>query len=71
MSDSRLPLPLQRAAQVLSVTALAWGVAAPSGSAWSRRTNATAARAAAACRDRRSASPSRLRLSAHGFDISY
>ncbi|WP_311220967.1 MULTISPECIES: hypothetical protein [unclassified Acidovorax] len=70
MSHPNHLLPSERAAHVLSVTAQAWDVSAPAAKAVARRSIVAAARAVV-CRDRRSASPSRLRLSAHGFDISY
>ncbi len=66
--------PRQRAAQVLDVTARAWGLAIALAKAPQRRVAPqprAASRAVAACLGLAGASPSRLRLSAHGFDISY
>ncbi|WP_343591924.1 hypothetical protein [Paracidovorax wautersii] len=66
--------PRQRAAQVLDVTARAWGLAIVLATAPQRRVappSRAASRAVAACLGLAAASPSRLRLSAHGFDISY
>lgn len=66
--------PRQRAAQVLDVTARAWGLAIVLATAPQRRVappSRAASRAVAACLSLAAASPSRMRLSAHGFDISY
>ncbi|GAA6120823.1 hypothetical protein [Acidovorax sp. FG27] len=70
MADPHRSTAFNAAAQVLCITARAWGVQLPAGS----RATAPARRLTdrlTAYRDRRAASPSRLRLSAHGFDISY
>jgi len=73
--SAALDTAFDAAAQMLCITARAWGVPAPAGARAAARAATASARRLAerlhACRDRRAASPSRLRLSAHGFDISY
>ncbi len=66
-----LSLPRLRAAQVLGVTARAWGLASAPAAQRRPAPPVRAAARAAACIGWAGASPSRLRLSAHGFDISY
>ncbi len=67
--------PRHRAAQVLDVTARAWGLAAARASTAPQRRVVRSARAASravgACQGLAGTSPSRLRRFAHGFDISY